>query len=101
MLARVAPALASAVFAGWMAVLGVGIAAASSGQTAFRLVAGLSAVAAVVAGVRRHQPSERLPWRLLVAAIVLSALGGAASAAQGAAGTASAAFAGQGSALRL
>ena len=69
--ARVAPAL----FAGWIALLGAGITVVPGSRTVLVLVAALSAVAAVMAGVRGHQPSERLPWRLLVVAIAVTAVG--------------------------
>jgi diguanylate cyclase (GGDEF)-like protein/PAS domain S-box-containing protein len=69
---------AAAVFGGWMAVLGLAFSLAPAGQAPLRLVAGVSAILAVAAGVRRHRPSDRMPWLLLMLAIALSALGTAA-----------------------
>ncbi|MEV4345864.1 EAL domain-containing protein [Actinoplanes sp. NPDC049596] len=72
------PARWAAAFGGWMALLAVlFVLAPAEAQGALRLVAGLSAVAALAFGVRRHQPADSLPWRLLGIAVVLSAVGGA------------------------
>jgi len=70
--------LAAVLFGGWMVLLGVAFALAPGGQTPLRLAAGLSATAAVALGARRHRPADRLPWRLLIVAIVLSTLGSVA-----------------------
>src|ERR1700754_4393196 len=73
-----------ALFLGWMALLGIGFALEPDAQTPLRLIAGASAALAVLAGIRRHRPADRRPWRMLVAAIVLSTLGGTAYSAPGA-----------------
>src|SRR3954463_8937131 len=75
---RMPTRFAAAVFGGWMAVLGLAFSLAPAGQAPLRLVAGVSAILAVAAGVRRHRPSDRMPWLLLMLAIALSALGTAA-----------------------
>ena len=68
--------LAAAWFGAWMTLLAVGFTVAPPGvQLALCLIGGLSAVIAVGAGVRRHEFSGRLPWRLLGVAVVLSAAG--------------------------
>jgi diguanylate cyclase (GGDEF)-like protein len=73
-----------ALFLGWMALLGIGFALEPGAQTPLRLIAGASAALAVLAGTRRHRPSDRRPWRMLVVAILLSTLGGTAYTAPGA-----------------
>ncbi len=68
----------AALFGCWMALLGVAFALAPAGRAALLLPAGLSAAVAVGYGVRRHRPAHALPWRLLIVAITVSVLGGAA-----------------------
>jgi len=70
--------ISAAVFGGWMAVLGLVFCLAPAGQTGLRLIAGLSAALAIAAGVRRNRPDDRVAWHLLIVAVALSALGGAA-----------------------
>ena len=75
--------VASGLFLGWMALSAAGFVLEPAWQTPLRLAAGASAGMAVLAGMRRHRPSDRLSWRMLLAAVVLSTLGGAAYAAPG------------------
>ncbi|GAA3343322.1 hypothetical protein GCM10020358_41980 [Amorphoplanes nipponensis] len=70
--------LSAALFGAWMAVLGVVVAVAPVGQQAVLALAGISAVLAVVVGIRRHDPIRSGPWQLLAAAVALSVLGSAA-----------------------
>jgi diguanylate cyclase (GGDEF)-like protein/PAS domain S-box-containing protein len=72
--------LAAALFTAWLVLLGVAfyLVSAWPGQTAIRLAAGASVVAAINAGVRRYGPAQVGPWHLLSGAVVLSALGTAA-----------------------
>jgi diguanylate cyclase (GGDEF)-like protein/PAS domain S-box-containing protein len=69
------PARAAALFGAWMAVLGLAFAVVPAGQTPLRLVAGGSAALAIGAGLRAGLLTDRLPWRLLTLAVVLSSLG--------------------------
>ncbi|BAL92025.1 putative diguanylate cyclase/phosphodiesterase with PAS sensor [Actinoplanes missouriensis 431] len=71
----------AALFGVWMAVLVVVLVLEPGLQSPLRLLAGASAVAAVVAGMRGRQPDDTRPWWLLAAAVGLSAAGGAASTA--------------------
>ncbi|MFF5081197.1 EAL domain-containing protein [Actinoplanes sp. NPDC000266] len=76
------PARWAAAFGGWMALIAVLFVLAPAGaQSPLRVIGGLSAVAAIAYGVRRHQPADRMPWRLLGLAVTLSSLGTAAYAA--------------------
>jgi diguanylate cyclase (GGDEF)-like protein/PAS domain S-box-containing protein len=68
--------LAAALFAAWMAVLGVAFSVAAETQTPVRLAAAVTAALAVEYGVRRHRPAHAGPWRLLSLAVLLSATGG-------------------------
>ncbi|SNY49733.1 putative bifunctional diguanylate cyclase/phosphodiesterase [Paractinoplanes atraurantiacus] len=73
------PARWAAAFGGWMALIAVlFVLAPADAQSLVRVIGGLSAVAAVAHGVRRNQPADRMPWRLLGLAVVLSAFGAAA-----------------------
>ena len=67
--------LMAALFGAWMAVLAVTFAAAPDWHQPVRLLAGISAVLAVVVGLRRHDPARRGPWQLLAVAVVLSVAG--------------------------
>ncbi|GAA0455713.1 hypothetical protein Ade02nite_04460 [Paractinoplanes deccanensis] len=70
------PARWAAAFGGWMALIAVlFVLVPAEAQSVLRLVAGLSAVAAIAHGVRLRQPADRMPWRLLGLAVALSAAG--------------------------
>ncbi|MFG1988505.1 putative bifunctional diguanylate cyclase/phosphodiesterase [Actinoplanes sp. NPDC048988] len=76
------PARWAAAFGGWMALIAVlFVLAPAEAQSLVRVAGGLSAVAAVAYGVRRSQPADRMPWRLLGLAVALSSVGAAAVAA--------------------
>ncbi|WP_248294143.1 EAL domain-containing protein [Actinoplanes sp. TBRC 11911] len=66
-----------------MALLAATFVLEPGARTELRLLAGGSAALAVVVAMRRHRPSDRVSWRMLVAAVGLSALGGTAYAAPG------------------
>ncbi len=70
--------LAAACFAAWMTLLGLGYRYLPDWGALIWVVGGVSAVLAVLGGMRRHQPSRRGPWRLLALAVALSTLGGLA-----------------------
>ncbi|MGX6605806.1 putative bifunctional diguanylate cyclase/phosphodiesterase [Micromonosporaceae bacterium Da 78-11] len=67
--------LTAPLFGAWMALLGVAFCLLPVAQVPLRLVAGGSAILAVRAGLRRHKPSDRAPWVLLMLTVALSALG--------------------------
>ncbi|WP_433721235.1 putative bifunctional diguanylate cyclase/phosphodiesterase [Actinoplanes sp. CA-051413] len=71
----------AALFATWMVALGAVFALEPAWQLPVHLVAGVSAVLAVVFGLRRHDPVRRGPWHLLAVSVVLSVLGTAAYSA--------------------
>jgi len=67
--------LTAALFGLWMAALGGVYALEPAWQLPLGLLAGASAVLAVVAGLRRHDPVRRGPWQLLALTVVLSFAG--------------------------
>ena len=69
------PRWAAPVFGGWMVALAAAFCLAPDGRPALRLVAGLSAVVAVRAGVRANRAEDRRPWAWLAAALAASAIG--------------------------
>ncbi|GAA0551933.1 hypothetical protein GCM10010172_37900 [Paractinoplanes ferrugineus] len=58
-----------------MVALGAAFSLMPSAQPALHLAAGLSAIAAILLGVRRNRADDRDPWSLLGAAVLASALG--------------------------
>jgi diguanylate cyclase (GGDEF)-like protein/PAS domain S-box-containing protein len=70
--------LAAALFGLGMAALGVAFSLDPGWHQPVRALAGLAAVAAVLTGIRRHDPRRAGPWQLLAVAIVLSVVGTAA-----------------------
>ena len=75
--------LAAALFGVWMVVLGVVLYAEPAWHLPVRLAAGVSAVLAIGAGLRRHRPAETGPWRLLAVTLALSAVGATGYTAAG------------------
>ena len=73
--------VAAALFGAWMAVLGAGFWLEPVLHAPVFLVAGLSAMVAIRAGVRRRMPARTRSWRLLAVPVGLSALAEAARAA--------------------
>ncbi|WP_433826726.1 putative bifunctional diguanylate cyclase/phosphodiesterase [Actinoplanes sp. CA-015351] len=71
----------AALFGGWMTTIAVVLVLEPGLQAPLRLLAGVSAIAAVVTGMRGSQPDDTRPWWLLAGAVGLSAAGGAASEA--------------------
>jgi diguanylate cyclase (GGDEF)-like protein/PAS domain S-box-containing protein len=61
-----------------MFLLGIAFLLVPAAHVPIRIAAGVSAAAAVAAGIRRNEPHDRIGWHLLMAAVVLSALGTAA-----------------------
>jgi diguanylate cyclase (GGDEF)-like protein/PAS domain S-box-containing protein len=70
-------------FGGWMCLLGLVFLLVPAAHVPIRIVAGVSAAAAIAAGLRRNRPHDRIGWHLLMVAVVLSALGTAAFGAPG------------------
>jgi diguanylate cyclase (GGDEF)-like protein/PAS domain S-box-containing protein len=68
----------AALFGGFMVLLGVAFRLVPDAQDFVRLVASAAAVAAVAAGLRRHQPVAPLAWHLLMVAVGVSAVGATA-----------------------
>jgi diguanylate cyclase (GGDEF)-like protein/PAS domain S-box-containing protein len=69
------PPRITAAFGGWMVALALTYAVLPDARPALRLIAGASAMLVILAGVRRHDAGDRLPWRLLASAVGLSAVG--------------------------
>src|SRR3954447_8367239 len=69
------PRWVAGLFGGWMVVLAVAFWLVPAGQPVVRLVAGLSAVAAIAGGVRLNRAGDRTPWRWLAVAVGLSSAG--------------------------
>ncbi|GAB1642305.1 putative bifunctional diguanylate cyclase/phosphodiesterase [Krasilnikovia sp. MM14-A1259] len=67
--------LAATLFGVSMAVLGVAFWVEPAWHDPIRLAAGLATVAAVTFGVRRGRPARTVPWHLLSAVVLLSAVG--------------------------
>ncbi|MEV6847744.1 EAL domain-containing protein [Actinoplanes sp. NPDC051411] len=65
-------------FGGWMCLLGLLFLLMPAAHVPVRIAAGVSAAAAIAAGLRRNRPHDRIGWHLLMVAVVLSALGTAA-----------------------
>jgi hypothetical protein len=58
-----------------MFLLGIAFLLVPAAHVPIRIAAGVSAAAAVAAGIRRNEPHDRIGWHLLMAAVVLSDLG--------------------------
>ncbi|GGL06203.1 putative bifunctional diguanylate cyclase/phosphodiesterase [Mangrovihabitans endophyticus] len=66
--------LAAALLGVWMTGLAAAFLMAPALQPVLRPIAGLSAAAAIVLGLRRHRPTAPAPWRLLIAVVLMSAV---------------------------
>jgi diguanylate cyclase (GGDEF)-like protein len=71
------------IFGGWMVALVAAYFLLPAQQPAVQLAAGVSAIGAIILGVRRHGAEDRDPWSLLAAAVLASAAGIVAYGSEG------------------